>query len=270
MAKLPWVDAVSIEPCGAIIDCRGGLEEYLRAALGDERLASGVASRAMHIARSIQAPYGARMMLGLRAAMELGAEGAPGYSEELGRGLVESIPGWSVFPDSAEGISLLRESGYRVILVSGLEEWILRAFVGGSGISVDAVYGAGSEGPFKPNPRALFTAYRDAGIPIWRGLHAGQDIDEDVRPAMVLGLRTAWVNRYGEEEPEEGIASEYIVGSLGELAEQLSEGRGGRDLDGWLRRHEGPGGDHYPRVDPSGPRRGPLSGHPRPPGRRTA
>jgi len=227
---------VSMEPCGVALDCRGGLAEYLGSALGDSDLGSEVAAAALAAARTLQAPYGPRVVGGIRIALEL--RGLT-YSEELGSGILDSIGRWKFFQDAAGGIERLRSAGYRVALISDMEENVLRGLLGNSGIEVDYVYGARVNSAYRPNPRAIFNAYRDSGTPIWRGLHAGPDVDDDVRPAMVLGLRTAWVNRYGEEEPEEGIASEYVVESLGELAEQLAEGDEGRSLDGWL---EGEGG----------------------------
>ncbi|MGC9190189.1 MAG: HAD family hydrolase [Conexivisphaera sp.] len=234
-AKLPWVDMVTVEPCGAVVDCRGGLRDYLRGALGDSDLADELAVLAVDAARSMRAPYVSRLVGGLDVAVELRGVSRP---EGLGRGLMDAAKGWRVFPDAASGIAIMRDAGYRVALVSDVEDWLVRELVEGSGLRVDAVYGAmgGGSGEYVSRPRAIFSAYRDSGVPLWRGLHAGADVDADVRPAMVLGLRTAWVNRYGDEEPEEGIASEYVVESLEELAEQLAEGDEGRDLDGWLRR----------------------------------
>ncbi|MGC9116913.1 MAG: HAD family hydrolase [Conexivisphaera sp.] len=246
MAKLPWIDMVSLEPCGVVIDCRGGLRDYVASKLGDAELAAELTTRAFAAARSISAPYGSRLAGGLKVAMELSGSGDL-YSEEIGRGLVESMTEWAIFPDSKDGLALLRESGYRVAIISGIEGWILERILESHGISVDSVRGSDPSGPHKPSPRVIFSAYKEAGVPIWRGLHAGSDVEEDIRPAIVLGLRTAWVNRYGDEEPEEGIASEYIVGSLGELADQLAEGDEGRNLDGWL---EGGDEDKRPRPSP--------------------
>lgn len=229
MAKLPWIDMVTLEPCGALLDCKGGLRDYLRDALGDEELAEELARLATRASRALRAPYISRLTAGLEAAMETLGVGRP---EAFGRKLVEAANGWMAFPDAARGISIMRDAGYRVVLVSDMESWLLEGLLERHNLRADAVYG-GDEGLSRPS--AILRAYRDSGVPIWRGLHAGSDLDDDVRPAMVLGLRTAWINRYGEEEPEEGIASEYIVGSLEELAELLAEGDEGRNLDGWLR-----------------------------------
>ncbi len=233
---------MTLEPCEVVVDCRGGLREYLRGVLGDSELAEELASAAIGAARGVRAPYLSRVLSGLDLAMGLRGVDRP---EGLGRGLMESAKGWSVFPDAIQGFATLRESGYRVILVSDVEDWVIRGLVESNGLLVDAAYGAmgGPEGVYVPHPQMILRAYRDSGVPIWRGLHAGSDLDADVRPAIVMGLRTAWVNRYGDEEPEEGIASEYVVESLGELAEQLSEGYEGRDLDGWLRRESDEGSD---------------------------
>lgn len=245
MVKISGIDAITFDCYGTLVDWRRGIAEYVYGMVSDHAMAYAVTEEWIKedITRvsSGYKPYSQIAAENLEEAMRrLGIE----YRREYGDGITESIPTWPLFPDTKGSLERLKEIGYKLFIISNMESRILEKTIENSGLDVDGYYAAEMAKVYKPNPRVLFGAYKRFGIPIWRGLHVSSSIDHDIRPAMVLGLKTAWVNRYGEPEPEEGIATEYIVGSLEELADALGSGNEGRSLEGWLEERDAnpPGG----------------------------
>ena len=237
MAKVSGIDAITFDCYGTLVDWRRGIAEYVHGITGDYAKSYAVVEEwikeDMARVSSGYKPYGRIAAENLEMAMKrLGLE----YRGKYGDGMVRSIPTWPPFPDTRGSLKRLKEMGYKLFIVSNMEGRILEKTIENLGLDVDGYYAAELAGVYKPNPKVLFGAYRRFGIPFWKGLHVSSSIDYDIRPAMVLGVRTAWVNRYGEPEPEEGIATEYIVGSLEELADELGSGSEGRNLEGWLER----------------------------------
>jgi len=231
MDKPHGIEALSFDCYGTLVDWRRGIADYVKQITGSYEAAFTILYEWLRedIARVSRGykPYSVIVAENLKAAMKkLGFE----YKEEYGRELAESIPEWPLFPDTKKSLERLKEMEYKLYVVSNIENRLLEKTLDRMGVEFDGYYTAEMAGVYKPNPRVLFNAYKSFGVPVWRGLHVSSSIDYDIRPAMVLGLRTAWINRYGEPEPEEGIAAEYIAGSLEELVEELAAGSEGRDL----------------------------------------
>jgi putative hydrolase of the HAD superfamily len=85
---------------------------------------------------------------------------------------------------------------------------------------------AAGVGAARPNPRLLHTALEQTGTEPAAALHLGDDPYLDVAVARGVGMRTAWVNRYGLTWPAELPSPEVEVADLRELRTWL-EGQGG-------------------------------------------
>lgn len=220
-----------------MVDWREGLWGFMVDLLGDEELASKAVEEwlrndLLRVSQGPYRPYKTIVVESLRSALKVvGAE----YKDEYGLRLIESIGEWPPFGDTRAGIERLREHGFKVYIVSNIDNDVLERTLGNIGVEFDGYYTAEMAKAYKPNPAVIFNAYKKFGVPVWRGLHVSSSLEYDLRPAIVIGLKTAWVNRYGEPEPEEGIAVDYIASNLEELVEEVVSGSGGRDLSGWLR-----------------------------------
>jgi len=80
----------------------------------------------------------------------------------------------------------------------------------------------------KPDPRLFHWCLAQAGVDATRALHIGNRLDNDVRPASALGLRTVWVLR-GEApddpSPEERAEADLVVPDLRTVEEFVRGGR---------------------------------------------
>lgn len=84
-----------------------------------------------------------------------------------------------------------------------------------------AVITAADVGAAKPQPVIFEKAVREAGVEPEEVLHVGDHPELDVVGASNAGLRTAWMNRNGEEWPENLPAPDATVSSVTELRDLL-------------------------------------------------
>lgn len=75
---------------------------------------------------------------------------------------------------------------------------------------------AGRHGVQKPDPRLFEIALREAGCRADEMMHVGDSLHEDVGPALLLGMRAAWLNRSGAPNPT-GIVPTAEIRTLAEL-----------------------------------------------------
>ena len=140
-----------------------------------------------------------------------------------------SIARWPPFPDTTAALSRLRKH-YRLAVLSNVDRKSFAATQKALGVEFDLVCTAEEIGSYKPDPRNfrfLLARLSEMGIASGELLHAAQSLFHDVQPAGALGIRTAWVDRYGgagngaARAPEAEVLPDITVSSLDELVESL-------------------------------------------------
>jgi len=140
-----------------------------------------------------------------------------------------SIARWPPFPDSKAALSHLRKR-CRLAVLSNVDRKSFAATQEALGFEFDLVCTAEEIGSYKPDPRNFrFLLARLSEMGIARGelLHAAQSLYHDVQPARALGIRTAWVDRYGGADdgaaraPEAEVLPDFTVSSLAEFVQAL-------------------------------------------------
>lgn len=129
--------------------------------------------------------------------------------ERDARTFAESVPNWPAFPDSHDALVEL-QSRCKLVILSNVDN---ASFAGSNarlGVTFDAILTAQDIGSYKPdvhNFRVLLEKARAMGVGIEQHVHVAQSLFHDHVPAQSVGLRTAWINRYG--------AKRAAAGSLG-------------------------------------------------------
>lgn len=135
--------------------------------------------------------------------------------------LAESLPDWPPFPDTADALRRLSDAGYRLGILSNVDDDLLAGtlrrlpdvFDAGLLVTAQAV------GSYKPALGHFEEARRRIGDRGW--LHAAQSDFHDIRPASALGIPAAWVNRLRAARPSDRPAPLLEVPTLAELADSL-------------------------------------------------
>ena len=164
-----------------------------------------------------------------RVAQGIGRRFTLPVSDAEAGGFARSVRRWPPFPDTSEALARLQER-YRLAVLSNVDKESFAATEKALGIRFDLVCTAEEIGSYKPDPRNFrFLLARLSEMGIARGglLHAAQSLFHDVEPARAMGIRTAWVDRYGGADngaaraPDGEILPDITVSSLAELVQAL-------------------------------------------------
>ncbi len=130
--------------------------------------------------------------------------------------LAQSLPDWPAFEDSNIALEQLKAAGYRLGILSNVDDDLLHGTLRHFTIAFDFLVTAAQVRSYKPAPAHFSRAKEVIGEARW--LHAAQSYFHDVAPARSLGIPVVWVNR--KNEPRAGDAEpDGEVDSLGGLVQ---------------------------------------------------
>jgi FMN phosphatase YigB (HAD superfamily) len=125
---------------------------------------------------------------------------------------------WIPFPDTNPALERLFKAGYRLGILSNVDDDLLAGTRKHFTVPFDLIVTAQQVGSYKPADGHFLTARERIGPARW--LHAAQSHFHDVTPARRHGIASAWINRTrlarGEPRPDRELHS------LTELADWLA------------------------------------------------
>jgi 2-haloalkanoic acid dehalogenase type II len=125
----------------------------------------------------------------VRAAWSLGWR----ISVSRGVFLAESLKGWKPFPDTNAALEKLKNAGYRLGILSNVDDDLLEQTRRHFTVPFDVVVTAGQVHSYKPAAPHFLEARKRIGVARW--LHAAQSNYHDIVPTNSLGIPNAWINR---------------------------------------------------------------------------
>ncbi len=166
----------------------------------------------------------------------LGSTFGRGVTDDEAHAFGQSVKDWPAFPDSADALAYLKRH-YKLAILSNIDRASFAHSNRKLGVEFDLVVTAEDVGSYKPTPRnfeVLLEGLAALGVPKARVLHTAESLFHDHVPAKRFGLATAWVNRragkgsFGATRaPDESVAPDWQVTTLGELAELHRKDVGG-------------------------------------------
>ncbi len=132
--------------------------------------------------------------------------------------LVASLPAWPPFHDTNPALERLATAGYRLGILSNVDDDLLAATRRHFRVGFDLLVTAQQVGAYKPAPNHFTVARQRIGGRRW--LHAAQSHLHDVVPARALGIPIAWINRKNEPR-RESVRADREFRTLAELADWL-------------------------------------------------
>lgn len=138
---------------------------------------------------------------------------------ERGTFLVSALGSWKPFPDTNAALERLRQAGYRLGILSNVDDGLIAATRRHFTVDFDLVITAEQVHSYKPAHGHFVAARQRIGDARW--LHAAQSNLHDIVPCNTLGIPNAWVNRKNEA-PLAGGTPTYEVRDMAALAELLA------------------------------------------------
>ena len=159
-----------------------------------------------------------------RPGLDLQAE----HRKRHDAGVGESYHGRDLYPDARPALQALKDAGL-FVGVAGNQAASVGHFIRELNLPVDLVTTSGELGAVKPDPAFFERLCELSGFEPSETLHVGDRLDNDVRPAKQLGMRTAFVRRgpwalCWPLTPQD-VGPDLIVDSLLELAPALAGSR---------------------------------------------
>lgn len=218
--------SLSFDCYGTLVDWRGGL----LAAVGACQVLPGASWDAdlfldhrLEEEARLEAgpwrPYREIVALSVRAA--LARQGLELPASQAAQ-VAESIGSWPAFADTRAALKVLG-TGRHLAIVSNVDRIDIEATVVALGVAFKDVVTAEDVRSYKPAPAHLVEVGRRLGTPRGNHLHVAQSLFHDIRPGAALGLDTAWINRLGEELPQDARPT-FHCPDLATLAAQLGPG----------------------------------------------
>ncbi len=202
-------DIITFDCYGTLIDWENGIAGAFRDAGVDrprEELLRAYAEAERAVEHERYRPY--REVLTESAARIAGRDGSF---------LAESLPHWQPFPDTNPALERLRGAGYKLGILSNVDDDLLAETRRHFSVDFDLIVTAQQVRSYKP-AHGHFLAAR-AAIGGQRWLHAAQSNFHDIAPATALGIPSAWVNRHGQTG---GVRPTYEVRDMAGLADLLA------------------------------------------------
>ncbi len=224
MASRPY-DVITFDCYGTLIDWEGGLRTaFEQAARADGVALDPAVLAAYHeiepvVEREAYRRY--RAVVG-EAARRAAARLGWALDERRAALVADSVPDWPPFPDTNPALQRLRGAGYRLGILSNVDDDLLAGSRRRFAVPFDFWVTAQEVGSYKPAAPHFERGREHVGGGRW--LHAAQSYFHDVVPARALGIPVAWINRKGERPTGEARPDREFR-TLAELADWLAPGR---------------------------------------------
>ena len=211
MARDRWA---TFDCYGTLIDWNGGIRRELVRVFGEDR-ADERLTRYHEIEPPLQVGGERSYREVMTAAMrELGAP------EGEVSGLAEALPSWDTFPEVRSALEAARSRGWKLAILSNTDRDFIEASMKHIGVPFELAIVASEIGSYKPAHRHWQEFFEQTSAPRDGHVHVAQSHVHDIVPAIELGLRSVWINRYAEHRdppPDRQLAD------LSPLPETLDE-----------------------------------------------
>lgn len=117
---------------------------------------------------------------------------------EATHALSASLPTWPPFPEAAAALTVLRDRGWCLAVLSNTDADLLTSSLDLIGVPVDLTVVASEIGSYKPGFAHWEEFFERTGADRARHVHVAASLFHDVQPCAALGLPCVWVDRLGE------------------------------------------------------------------------
>lgn len=133
---------------------------------------------------------------------------------------VDTLPLWPPFAETTEVLRKLKEKGYKLGILSNIDDDLIKPSIELMGVEFDGVITAEQVKSYKPSYAHWERMLELFKMPKGKVLHVGASYVHDIAPADELGFTTVWINRKGQQ-PKGPANPDYEFKTLNPLTEIL-------------------------------------------------
>ena len=216
-------DVITFDCYGTLIDWERGITDAFARALAATRSATSLGGvlAAYHEIEPVVEDEPYRSYREILTEVERRVAHRLGWAvpEALAGFIAESLPRWPPFPDTNPALERLVAAGYRLGILSNVDDDLLTGTRRHFTVGFDLLVTAQQVGSYKPALGHFLRARDRLGAARW--LHAAQSYFHDVVPARALAIPVAWINRK-HQAPAGPARPDREFSSLRELADWLA------------------------------------------------
>ena len=127
--------------------------------------------------------------------------------------LADGLGDWPPFPDAPGALAALGRSGFKLGILSNIDDDLLARSVDRLGVDIDVRITAENIRSYKPDARHFEALLERTGCQPAQVLHIAASRFVDIAPASRLGFRTMYVRR-AEPDADHEVAPEFAVETL--------------------------------------------------------
>ncbi|OAG28368.1 haloacid dehalogenase type II [Thermodesulfatator autotrophicus] len=140
--------------------------------------------------------------------------------------LWRSLPGWPPFPEVKEALINLKKAGFKLAIISNVDNDLLAKSIIQMGVSFDTLVTAEDARCYKPGKAIFELAEKRLKVKPEAIFHVAQSLFHDIAPAKKRSWTTCWVKRpdrdtFGATPPAEA-RPDFIVSNLREVITKIS------------------------------------------------
>ena len=134
-------------------------------------------------------------------------------SEKKAEWLADGLGDWTPFPDAPAALAAFRRLGFKLGILSNIDNDLLERSVDQLGVAIDVRITAENIRSYKPEPRHFEALLERTGLHPAQVLHIAASRFVDIAPASRLGFRTMYVQRT-EPDGDYEVTPEFTVDTL--------------------------------------------------------
>ena len=188
---MPPYDVITFDCYGTLIDWEQGMREALAGLVRSKGLSLGVDELRVAYGRFERelehGPYRRYrevLQRGLQQAFgEHGIELTPSESAVFAK----SLASWPKFPDTTEVLGQLKARGYKLVILSNVDDDLIQESLRVLELEFDGVITAEQVGSYKPSHNHWHRLLETFDVPKERVLHVAQSYTHDIEPAKAQG-----------------------------------------------------------------------------------
>jgi 2-haloalkanoic acid dehalogenase type II len=217
------LSAITFDCYGTLVDWEAGITSFLTEVLREKGTTASI-PEVVRVREDIdfgmvQGPYMTYKEILRLSLKETFNRFQVAYNDQDGERLIQSVPTWPVFTETAPALERLARK-CRLAIISNIDKDIIEKTKANIGVQFAITVTAQEAGAYKPTLKPFQIALKKLAAEPTSILHVSSGFRYDIPPAHRLGFRTAWVNRKSEQAPPSERA-DYEFKNLTELADYV-------------------------------------------------